>query len=95
MLISARDLLLYTRPVMASRIKAMFGSSTSSQQNQYFDPKLTPRVQPNAHDPTLAWDRLKVKQVVKRLVFVVCKVSSVNFLLYGVTRYYNFCTRRI
>lgn len=77
MLIFARDL-LYARPVMASLMKAMFASSTSSQQNQYFDSKLTPRVQPHAHDPTLAWDKLKVKQIVKRLVFVL-KVSYLNF----------------
>ena len=76
MLIFARDLFrirlprsqLCTRAKMASRIKAMFGSSSSSQKNQHSDPNLTARVQPHAHDPTLAWDRLKVKQIVKRFV---------------------------
>ena len=52
---------------MAKLVKAMLGSSSNSQ-NQYYDPKLTPRVRPNAQDPTLAWDRLKVKQIVKRFV---------------------------
>ena len=50
---------------MANLLKAMLGSSS---QKQSYDPKLTQRVRPNAHDPTLAWDRLKVKQIVKRLV---------------------------
>ena len=56
---------------MASLIKAVLGSSSSGSQNQYYDPKLTPRVQPNAQDPTKAWDRLKVKQVVKRSVVYI------------------------
>ena len=52
---------------MASFIKkAVLGSSSGGSQNRYYDPKLTPRVQPNAQDPTKAWEKLKVKQVVKR-----------------------------
>lgn len=65
--IFAREL-LYTRPVMASLIKTMFGSSSNRSDNQFFDPNLTPRVRPHTHDPTLAWEKLKVKQIVKRLV---------------------------
>ena len=53
--------------IMASRFK-LFGSSASKppSENPYYDSKLTPRVQPNAHDPTLAWQRLSVKQVVEK-----------------------------
>ena len=53
---------------MANLLKAMLGSSSSNSLKQNYDPKLTQRVRPNAHDPTLAWDRLKVKQIVKKLV---------------------------
>ncbi|XP_065910919.1 metallophosphoesterase MPPED2-like [Dysidea avara] len=54
--------------IMASRFK-LFGSSASKppSENPYYDSKLTPRVQPNAHDPTLAWQRLSVKQVVEKV----------------------------
>ena len=50
---------------MASLLK-----SKLSSKNQ----NLNPRVQPHSCDPTLAWDRLKVKQVVKRLA-LVCSSS--------------------
>ena len=58
------------RPVMASFIKSKFNSSSNRSQNQYLDPNLTQRVHPNSCDPTLAWEKLKVKQVVKRLALV-------------------------
>lgn len=48
-------------------MKAVLGSSSSGPQNQYHDPKLTPRVQPNARDPTKAWEKLQVKQIVKSI----------------------------
>ena len=68
---------------MASLIKAVLGSSSSGSQNPYYDPKLTPRVQPNAQDPTKAWDRLKVKQIVKRLVdLYTCILVSRSQTLY-------------
>jgi len=53
--------------IMASFIKS-FGSSASKPppENPYYDSKLTPRVQPNTHDPTLAWQKLSVKQVVEK-----------------------------
>ena len=69
MIILARDLrytLRYAR-VMASLMKAIFGSSSSTDATSHSN--LAGRVQPHAHDPTLAWDKLKVKQIVKRLAY--------------------------
>lgn len=56
----AREVFYLKRPIMASFLKSKFSSSSNSSQNQ------NPRVQPHSHDPTLAWEKLKVKQVVKK-----------------------------
>ena len=56
----AREVFYLKRPIMASFLKSKFSSSSNHSQNQ------NPRVQPHSHDPTLAWEKLKVKQVVKK-----------------------------